>query len=78
MAAAVPLLIAPVGAPLLEVLGAQDAMGASDIDQGGFGVVAAAVSRDLIESFFETGTCVARSVACLNSGGGAPGNPWER
>ena len=39
MAAAVPLMVARLGAPLADTVFATDAMGASELDSGGFGIV---------------------------------------
>ena len=66
MARVVPLLSAHIGDKLCPLMFACDAMGASQADAGGFGVVAAAVPSSTIADCFSQGACIARTVARLD------------
>ena len=66
MARAVPLMFLDVGAPLLGVVGATDAMGPTMLDAGGYGVVASVVPRDVLERTFEQASVISYTVARLD------------
>ena len=66
MGKALPLAFVDAGAPLSPVILAGDAMGANEIDAGGYGICAAHVGDDLARRSFETGAVVGRTVARLD------------
>ena len=66
MARAVPLMFLDVGAPLLGVVGATDAMGPTVLDAGGYGVVASVVPSDVLERTIEQASVISYTVARLD------------
>jgi len=66
MADVVPWLFADPGAPLCPVIMATDAMGASDVDDGGWGFVARDASQDLVSACFCQGSAIGRTIARLD------------
>ena len=61
-----PAVYADLGAPLSAVLFATDAMGASEADNGGYGVVGRTESRDVMKQCYLSGTAPLRTVAQLD------------
>jgi hypothetical protein len=80
MGKVVPLVYADVGARLGRVMYASDAMGASEADHGGYGVVGRVVSEALVEEVFTRGSELGYTVARLEGGGGLkfPEKPCRR
>ena len=66
MAALVPWLFADPGAPLCCTVAATDAMGANDLDHGGWGIACRDAPLPLVEAAFRQGTAVGRTVVKLD------------
>ena len=75
MADVVPRLVALIGSPLLNTIFATDAMGASDLDDGGWGIVAADVPHSLALECFRRGHKPGKSVVKLSGEYGGESNP---
>ena len=65
MAAIVPLLFYDISLPFAATAFATDAMGSSDIDQGGFGIVARTIDTTLIRDALEAGGAPGFTIARL-------------
>ena len=68
-------MVADIGAPLANCVFATDAMGASEIDAGGYGIVGANVSPELALATFECGTAPGFTVSRLDGDIRALHNP---
>ena len=69
MAAAVPLLYADVGAPVVPTVFASDAQGAGELainDKGGFGIVARDASLEDVHACYRTGFRPGRTITSLD------------
>jgi hypothetical protein len=66
MAHVIPLMYADVGSPLVNSLFATDAMGANNIDHGGYGIVCAHLSDSLMRSVYTRGRARGFTVARLD------------
>ena len=70
MSLAVPMMEADLGTPLSNLIWATDAMGATERDAGGYGIVATATPMWLAEKCLDAGRAVGRTVATLDGGRG--------
>jgi hypothetical protein len=66
MACVVPFLFYSYSDPIARVAFASDAMGSTEVDDGGYGVVAREVDMKLIQSALEVGGAPGRSIARLS------------
>ena len=71
MARIVPLMSCHVGAKFLDWIFATEAMGANEIDQGGFGIMTAKMRANEIDDILRQGESEGRAIARLDGSGGA-------
>lgn len=71
MAHVIPLMVCHVGSPILDWLFSTDAMGANEVDYGGYGIAVTQVNETEIEDLLRQGEAMGRSIARLDGLHGA-------